>query len=201
MDLKQTNILSKNSKKLLFIIFFVSLVLFAKFAPYGNTHLIADSLDKKVFFLYFFIVNQTLGIVHEGGHGVCYLLHCPEFITAANGTIFQLLFPFLIGYYYKRKKRLFPFLIGLFFLGISLHYTSWYISTAHEGLYLPASKSFLGVDGLHDFNYILSSLNILEYNKILAGFFRFVAFCIIIYSVGYMFLIAFFSPVDKKIKS
>ena len=197
---KETKI-SKNAKKALFIIFFISLVLFSKFAPYGNTQLIADTIDKKIFTLYFFIVNQTLGIVHEGGHGVCYLLHCPEFFTAANGTIFQLLFPFLIGYYYKKKKHIFKWLIAIFFLGISLHYTAWYISTADQGLFLPANKSFLGVDGKHDFNYILSSLNILKYNHLISGIFRFIAFCIMIYSVVYMFLLAFFTHEKINTKS
>jgi hypothetical protein len=75
-------------KKVLFVLFFLSFLMFVKYAPYGNTHLVSDTLGKQLFILYFFIVNQTLGIVHEGGHGVCYLLHCPEFLTASNGTIF-----------------------------------------------------------------------------------------------------------------
>jgi hypothetical protein len=180
-------------KKALFVLFFLSFLMFVKYAPYGNTHLVSDTLGKQLFILYFFIVNQTLGIVHEVGHGVCYLLHCPEFVAAANGTVFQLLFPFLIGYYYKRKGQRFAYFIGLFFLGISLHYSAWYMSTAGQGLFLPASKSFLGVDGLHDFNFILTQLHLLEYHKILAGFFRFVAFCIMLYSLGYMFVLAFFT--------
>jgi len=184
-------------KKTLAVLFFLSFLMFVKYAPYGNSDLVADTLGKQLFILYFFIVNQTLGIVHEGGHGVCYLLHCPEFLTAANGTVFQLLFPFLIGYYYKRKGEHFGYLIGLFFLGISLHYSAWYMSTADQGLFLPASKSFLGVDGFHDFNFILTQLHLLEYHKILAGFFRFVAFCIMLYSIVYMYILAFFASKEK----
>ncbi len=203
MDLKDLNTkqplqMTPAVKKALAILFFLSFLMFIKYAPYGNTDLVGDSLGKQLFILYFFIVNQTLGIVHEGGHGVCYLLHCPEFITAANGTVFQLLFPFLIGYYYKRKGQFFGYLIGLFFLGISLYYSAWYMSTADEGLFLPASKSFLGVDGLHDFNFVLTQLHLLEYHKVLAGFFRFVAFCIMLYSVGYMYVLAFFTPKRKR---
>ena len=178
--------MTPTAKKALFVLFFLSFLMFIKYAPYGNTHLVGDTLGKQLFILYFFIVNQTLGIVHEGGHGVCYLLHCPEFLAAANGTVFQLLFPFLIGYYYKRKGQLFAYFIGLFFLGISLHYSAWYMSTAGQGLFLPASQSFLGVDGLHDFNFILTQLHLLEYHKLLAGFFRFTEFCIMLYSLGYI---------------
>lgn len=188
-------------KKALVVLFFLSFLMFVKYAPYGNMHLVGDSMGKQLFILYFFIVNQTLGIVHEGGHGVCYLLHCPEFVTAANGTVFQLLFPFLIGYYYKRKSQLFAYAIGLFFLGISLHYSAWYMSTADQGLFLPASKSFLGVDGKHDFNYLLTQLHLLKYNTILAGLLRFIAFCIMLYSLGYMFVLAFFKSEKEKGRS
>lgn len=190
---KQTAPMTPTVKKALFILFFLSFLMFVKYAPYGNTQLVGDTFGKQLFILYFFIVNQTLGIVHEGGHGICYLLHCPEFLTAANGTILQLLFPFLIGYYYKRKGLLFGYLIGLFFLGISLHYSAWYMSTADQGLFLPASKSFLGVDGFHDFNFILTQLHLLQYNTLLAGLVRFTAFCIMLYSLGYMFVLAFFA--------
>jgi hypothetical protein len=190
--------LSPATKKLLTIIFFVSLVMFAKYAPYGNETFQADSLGKTIFMLYFFIINQTLGIVHEGGHGVCYILHCPEFIMVAMGTVFQLLFPFLVGYYYKRQGKVFIYLMGLFVLGISLHYTAWYMSTAHEGLLLPAHKSFLGVDAMHDWNRMFSSFGLVKYDWLLAGITRFIAYGVMIYSVGYMFLLAFFGSKKNK---
>ncbi len=190
--------LSPALKKFLSVLFFISLIMFAKYAPYGNTAFQADSLGKTLFILYFFIINQTLGIVHEGGHGICYILHCPDFITASMGTVFQLLFPFLIGYYYKRQGKIFIYLMGLFFLGISLHYSAWYISTAHEGLYLPAHKSFLGVDGYHDFNRILSSFHLVSYDWLIAGIVRFIAYGVMIYSVGYMFVLAYFSSTKKR---
>jgi len=191
---------SKNTKKAVAVLIFISLIMFAKLAPYGGSPIIEDTLAKQIFSLYFFIVNQTLGIVHESGHGICYILHLPPFITALNGTIFQLLFPLGIGYYYKRQGQVFAYLIGLFFFGISLHYTAWYISTAHEGLHLPASKSFLGVDALHDFNYILTQLHLLSYNALIAGFIRFIAYMFMFYASGKMILLAFFARVENSKK-
>jgi hypothetical protein len=108
-------------------------------------------------------------MVHEGGHGVCYILSCPEFITAANGTVFQLLFPYLLGFISKKQGNIFGYYIGLFFLGFSMQYTAWYISTAHEGLHLAASKSFLGIDGYHDFNYILSVFGLVNFDWLISG--------------------------------
>ena len=185
--------ISSNTKRVIAVIFLLSFMLFVKYTPYGSTQIIADTLGKQIFAWYFFIVNQTLGIVHEGGHGVCYILPCPTFIMVINGTIFQLLFPYLVGYYYKRKNQIFPYLMALFFLGISLQYTAWYISTANEGAYVPASKSFLGQEGLHDFNYILSSLHLLEYNHFISVFTRFIAYMIMFYSFTKMLILAFFN--------
>ncbi len=110
------------------IIFVLFLLLFPHYAPWEPSYTQSDTLIQNIFTLYFFVANQTLGIVHEGGHGVCYILPCPEFITMANGTIFQLLFPGLIGYYYYRKGNCFAALIALFFVGFSLQYTAWYLS-------------------------------------------------------------------------
>jgi hypothetical protein len=193
---KETSTLTKKTTVVLFGFF---LLLFSRYTPYAQTTVTDGSFLKTLFSFYFFAANQTLGIVHEGGHGICYILHCPKFITAANGTIFQLLFPTIIAYYYKKRGDNFAALIAFFFTGFSLHYTAWYISTAHEGLYVPAAKSFLGVDGYHDFNYILSSLGLLAYDNIISILTRFGAYAIMIYSVFMMFVDAYGENSGKKI--
>ncbi|MDF1881218.1 hypothetical protein JHD50_07865 [Sulfurimonas sp. MAG313] len=186
------------TKKVIAVLVLISLIMFAKLAPYGSTQLVGDALSKQIFILYFFILSQTLGIVHEGGHGVCYILGLPQFFTALNGTLFQLGFPLGIAYYYKHKKQIFPFLIGLFIFGLSLHYTAWYVSTSHEGLFLPAYKSFLGVDAQHDFNYILSQMGLLSYEGFIAGLLRFFAYMVMFYASGKMTFLAFFGSNEKK---
>ena len=179
---------SLSAKRVTLVIFVAFLLLFPHYAPWEPSYQQNDSFLQMIFTLYFFVANQTLGIVHEGGHGVCYILPCPEFLTMANGTIFQLLFPALIGYYYYKKGSLFAAFIALFFVGFSLHYTAWYISTAHEGLILPAHKSFLGVDAIHDFNYMLSKMGLLSYESMIAGITRFAAYLIMLVAVIGMFL-------------
>ena len=188
------------AKRVTLGIFVIFLLLFPHYAPWEPSYQESDSLLQMIFTLYFFVANQTLGIVHEGGHGVCYLLPCPEFLTMANGTIFQLLFPGLIAYYYHRKGNLFAAMIALFFVGFSLQYTAWYLSTAHEGLILPAHKSFLGVDAIHDFNYMLSAMGLLAYESLIAGFTRFVAYLIMFTAVLGMFFEAFPNKKNRKVK-
>ena len=149
------------------------------------------SMSEYIFIVYQFIINQTLGIVHEGGHGVCYILPCPKFVMVSMGTIFQWLFPLGIAYYYKKRGNQTAFLTGLFILGISMDYTAWYMSTAHEGAILPAHKSFLGVDALHDFHYLFSSLGVLAYESLISGVTRSIAYLLMIGAVIGMFFEAF----------
>ncbi len=183
---------SPSAKKSVFILFFFFLILFPQYAPYGNLQNHESSTVRTIFNLYFFISNQTFGIVHEGGHGVCYLISsCPKFFTALNGTIFQWLFPAGIAYYYKKQSNLMAMWIGIFFLGFTMHYTSWYISTAHEGAIIPAHRSFLGTEAYHDFNYILDSLGVLNYDYIIAGFVKFLSYSTMILAVFKMFVLGF----------
>ncbi|MEA3419060.1 MAG: hypothetical protein U9Q90_06630 [Campylobacterota bacterium] len=184
--------MTPTAKKTTAVIFLLFLLLFPHYVPWVSQNSVGDhSLLQKIFTLYFFVANQTLGIVHEAGHGVCYILPCPEFIMVVNGTVFQLLFPAMIGYYYKRRGKLFAAMIALFFVGFSLQYTAWYMSTAHEGLILPASKSFLGVDAYHDFNYLFSYLHVLPYGNVISGLTKLIAYMIMFYATGAMLFQAF----------
>jgi hypothetical protein len=153
----------EKTKKVIFVLVAIFAVCF-----FFKDH-IENPTIKYFYNLYFFVVDQTLGIVHESGHGVCYILPCPRFIMVINGTVFQLLFPWGVGYYYLKRGNKFGYYLGLFFLGISLSYTAWYIGTSHEGAYVPASKSFLGIDGYHDFHYILSQIGLLAYDGFISA--------------------------------
>ena len=178
---------TRNAKKAVLILFTIFLLLYIKYKPYESTPHQITSITEYLFTIYQFMINQTLMIVHEGGHGVCYILPCPQFLTAAMGTIFQWGFPLGIAYYYRKRGNTIAFLIGIFILGIAMDYTAWYMSTAHEGLHLPAHKSFLGVDGYHDFNYIFSTLGVLAYASIISGIVRAIAYVLMIGSVIGMF--------------
>ena len=192
-----THLPSKNAKKVVWIVFTLFLFLYIEYKPYSTTSHNITSISQYLFTVYQFIINQTLGIVHEGGHGVCYILPCPKFMMVSMGTLFQLFFPLGIAYYYKRKGNLIAFYVGLFILGISLDYTAWYMSTAYEGALLPAYKSFLGVDALHDFHYIFSTLRVLAYESFISVVTRVIGYLCMIGSVIAMFFEAFSSKGDK----
>ena len=188
---EQDHLPTKNAKKAVLVLFTLFLLLYIEFKPYASAPHQITGITEFLFSIYQFIITQTLGIVHEGGHGVCYILPCPQFMMVSMGTLFQWLFPLGIAYYYKRKGNTTVFLIGLFILGISMDHTAWYMSTAHEGAILPAHKSFLGVDALHDFHYIFSTLGVLAYESFISGLTRLIAYLLMIGSVISMFFNAF----------
>ena len=179
------------TRKVLFLLFVLFFITYLKVKPYTGEVVSLKGLNEYIFGIYQFIINQTLGIVHEGGHGICYLLPCPRFVMVINGTLFQWLFPLGIAWYYKRRGNMSAFYIGIFILGISADYTAWYMSTAHEGPFVPAAKSFLGVDGLHDFYYIFSTLGLLPYASLISGITKIVAMLLMLYALIGMFFNAF----------
>lgn len=191
---QQTSYLTKKIVSIIFIIFYLLLL---KFKPYSHVsgYIEAGSLEY-IFFLFFWIFNQALGMIHEAGHGICYIIpFCPQFITALMGTVFQVGFPLLVAFYYKKRDNFLGYYISLFFVGFTLVYTAWYISSAGEGLIVPASKSFLGVDGFHDFNYILDTLGVLKFHTFISFVVKIGANLLMIYTCYKMFL---YSLEDKK---
>jgi hypothetical protein len=182
---------TKSAKKAVLVFFILFFILYINYKPYANTPHHITSTAEYLFTIYQFAINQTLGIVHEAGHGVCYLLPCPKFVMVSMGTLFQWLFPLGIAYYYKKRGNRIAFLMGLFILGISMDYTAWYMSTAHEGAILPAYKSFLGVDAYHDFYYLFNSLGLLAYESLISGFTRAIAYLVMVGAVIGMFFEAF----------
>jgi len=195
---KSSDLPDPNAKQVLFWFFLLFLLLYFKYKPYeAHFHMIHSTMEY-LFTLYQFAINQTIGIVHEAGHGVCYLLPCPTFVMVLNGTLFQWFFPLGVAYYYKRRGNRMAYLAGLFIFGISLDYSAWYMSTAPQSAIVPAAKSFLGVDGLHDFHYIFKTLGVLGYASLISGVTKAVSVTVMIGSTIGMFLDAYANPNTRE---
>ena len=180
-----------SAKQVVFWLMLLFFLLYLKYKPYTSGRHIIHGTVEYLFYLYHFVINQTVGIVHEAGHGICYLLPCPRFIMVANGTLFQWLFPFGVGYYYKKRGQMVGYFLGLFVLGVSMDYTAWYMSTAPEGAFVPASKSFLGIDGYHDFNYIFDTFGVLAYSGLISGIVKAASFVVMVRAVIGLFFEAY----------
>ncbi len=135
------------------------------------------------------LINGANMIVHEAGHGVCYLFSCPQFFTALNGTLFQLALPLIFIYYYYKRGNMVLSGLGSIWLAQNLIYVSWYMSYAQTPDLYPF---FLGGSAIHDFWYIFSQLGVLEYDSLISGFVRVIAVTLLLGSYIYLLYISFF---------
>ena len=105
-----------------------------------------------------FIDNVNF-VIHESGHIIFSFFG--EFIKIAAGSGFQVLLPFSIALYFFFTRQKISASFCLMWMGQSLMNVSIYANDAIR-MQLP----LVGGDNvIHDWNYILSSLGILQYTK------------------------------------
>jgi hypothetical protein len=105
-------------------------------------------------------------VIHEAGH----LVFSPfgEFMMIAGGSLFQVIMPALFVGYFVYQHQFYSAALVLFWVGESILNVSVYASDA-VALQLP----LLGGEGsTHDWNYMLSSLNLLGSTTQIAGAIR-----------------------------
>ena len=105
-------------------------------------------------------------IIHEAGH----IIFSPfgEFMMIAGGSLFQVIMPALfVGYFWYNNKYYSAALV-LFWVGQSILNVSVYAGDS-LALQLPLLG---GQDSIHDWNYLLSSLNLLTATAKVAGVIR-----------------------------
>lgn len=111
-------------------------------------------------------------VIHEAGH--IFFAFFGEFIRMAGGTLMQILLPAgLAAYFYVNSYRL-GHQIMLFWLGQSLLNVSVYAADARA----QALPLLGGSRVTHDWHYMLSKTNLLEYDQVIASFFVFLAICV-----------------------
>lgn len=104
-------------------------------------------------------------VIHETGHFV--FAPFGRFIMMLGGTLMQLLVPLALIGYFVYKKAYFAAGFALFWLGNNFVNVGRYVYDARR-LTLPI------VGGEHDWNWILSHLDILKYEQQIGGGFYFV---------------------------
>jgi hypothetical protein len=115
----------------------------------------------------------NLGI-HELGHIIFGFLG--EFIAVAGGTIFQLFVPIFAVFNFYRQQDFFAMALSWGWLSTNLFNVATYAADART-LSLPLVSPFGGGDNgvYHDWEYMLSKLNILQYDSVVALIFRVLA--------------------------
>ncbi len=97
-------------------------------------------------------------LIHEGGHGIFSIFN--DFIYTLGGSLMQIIIPLLFIFYsYTNRKRI-ALRISLIFLGENLMNIGRYVADARSQT-IPLLG---GKNVYHDWTYILSRINMLEYD-------------------------------------
>ncbi len=125
---------------------------------------------------YTLIDNADL-VIHEAGHLVFMIFG--KFIYTLGGTLMQIILPSLIAFYFFKNNYRTGVQIALLWLGQNLINISVYAADASaRRLHLLGGNKVY-----HDWHYILSSLNILNYDTEVGYFFVALAVLIFIFAV------------------
>jgi hypothetical protein len=129
-------------------------------------------------------------VIHEAGHLV--FMPLGEFMMIAGGSLFQVIMPALFVGYFAYNRKCYSAAVVLFWVGESILNVSVYAADSLV-LQLPLLG---GQDSIHDWNYLLSSLNLLPATPKIAGAIRLLGTIVIaLAAVG---SIKFSSRTDKQ---
>jgi len=112
----------------------------------------------------------NLGI-HELGHIV--FTFCGRFIMMAGGSILQCLVPIISIFMFYRQRDFFAITISFGWLSTNLFYVATYIADSRS-MSLPLVSPF-GSEPVHDWNYLLGKMGMLNYDATIASLVRFAA--------------------------
>ena len=130
-----------------------------------------------------FVDNFNL-VIHEAGH----ILFIPfgQFITIAGGSLFQVIVPAVFAVYFYYQEKYFSSALVLFMVGESLLNVSVYAGDAVT-MQLPLLG---GDDSIHDWNWMLDRLGLLDHTAEIAGAIRALGTLMILSASGWSLLSA-----------
>lgn len=140
-----------------------------------------------------FVLDAANLMFHEAGHSIFFIFG--DFMSVLGGTIFQIGIPVFVALYFIARGDYYSGSIISLWTGQSIVNASLYIRDA-------AAKELplLGGDAaIHDWNYILTRLDLLQYTPHIAGIaFWTGAVIIALSSVAAMYFV-FFNPSKQEV--
>lgn len=133
--------------------------------------------------------------IHETGHLIFRLFG--EFMMIAGGSLFQIILPAVFVGYFWWNEKYYSAAIVLFWVGQSFINVYIYAADAVVGQLMLTSGRTGSEGGFHDWNYMLTSLGLLDSTKIVAGLIRSVGTLTIIAAAVSSVYYAFHSPVQE----
>lgn len=120
-------------------------------------------------------------ILHEAGH-LLFMWGGVDVLTAAGGTLFNLVVPLLLGLHFWRRDDVFAATVCTWWAGTVLVTAAPYIADA-RAMVLPTVTVGPG-SGIHDWNFMLGELGILERDRQVAGLFRTIGLAVLLASLA-----------------
>ena len=109
-----------------------------------------------------FIDNVDL-IIHEAGHWIFIIFG--QFMSVLGGSLTQIAIPFIFVLYFYFKKNIYSASILAMWCGYNIVNVAYYLS---DSVYMRLPL-LGGESSIHDWNYILSSLNLLNRTSAIAS--------------------------------
>lgn len=120
--------------------------------------------------------------IHETGHLIFRLFG--EFMMVAGGSLFQVLVPAAFVGYFLKRGEFYSASMVLFWVGQSI-LNVWVYADDAVRMQLVLTSGMTGSEGsFHDWNYILSSLGLLDQYSIVSGLLRFAGTLTILAAAG-----------------
>lgn len=120
--------------------------------------------------------------IHETGHLIFRLFG--EFMMVAGGSLFQVLVPAAFVGYFLKRREFYSASMVLFWVGQSI-LNVWVYADDAVRMQLVLTSGMTGSEGsFHDWNYILSSLGLLDQYSIVSGLLRFAGTLTILAAAG-----------------
>lgn len=125
---------------------------------------------------FIFILDHLNLLFHEGGHGIFSFFG--KFIYTLGGTLMQIIIPSLFIFYFFINHQRIGIQISLIYLAENLMNIGVYASDARAQR-LP----LIGKGTYHDWTYLLSKINLLEYDQFIGNAFYYSAIVVILISL------------------
>jgi hypothetical protein len=113
-------------------------------------------------------------VIHEAGHII--FMPFGEFVMIAGGSLFQVIVPTVFVIYFYKNRKPYSAALVMFWAGESLLNVSVYAGDS-VALQLPLLG---GQDSVHDWNYMLDHLGLLNQTPAIAGSIRLLATLVIL---------------------
>jgi hypothetical protein len=134
-------------------------------------------------------------IIHEGGHVIFSFFG--EFIYILGGSLTQVLLPAIFVFYFFLRQQFFSGSVLIFWVAQNVLYVATYMGDSIRQQ-LPLLG---GNEVIHDWNYLLTHMGLLQYTDVLSGLTRYFGFCLIACAGVLCVWYSFEEPLRQKIRA